>query len=749
VEKQTPNTSNVFVQQIQNTSITAIDLLFVIDNSVSMGDKQAILENAVPQMVERLLVPDCVKLDPLGNELDRTEGPSLDSEVGCPTDFETEFTAVNDIHVGVITSSVGGHGAQSCSPADAQRFNPQQDDQARLVPLVRTTLPDGVTAVAPTPNNVGFLNWKPADGRGTDAEKDTLKANFANHVVAAGESGCGFEAPLEAWYRFLIDAHPTKGIKVVPAGSPAIQVSKIDGSGEVFNVTANESYADELDQEILGQRANFLRQESLVAIVLLTDENDCSAMDGGLYYGNSRFGWLLGNIVAGSTAPFSPASKECAQNPNDACCYSCLLPEANVPAQCQAGYADSCTAPVFGPSPDSPNSRCVKNKERFGLDLLYPTQRYVDGLTKLKVWDHQINQLVDNPLLTGFSRTKADGTIEEKLARPSDLVFFAGLVGIPWQDLATAESLAPGQDLEFLNAEALQDGEVEVDGLNRSRWEIILGSPNLAADSAACREALQPDGTYSNPSCGVKPAPALDPFMVESFTPRSGTNPITGDVISPAVSTNPQENKINGHESVNELGADVFNDDLQYSCIFELQTPKDCSLDENASSCDCTERDLGRNRALCQPPGGGAAGTTQYYAKAYPATRVLQVLKDFGGNSIVGSICPKKSDGDPSAAGFGYNPAVKAIVDRLKEKLGGTCLPRPLTVDEQTGEVPCTVVEAKPINPTDPAGNLDCASIGRREVSAEIQTAVQKQLEDNLYCGAEGVPCSSWKLCEI
>jgi hypothetical protein len=127
----------------------------------------------------------------------------------------------------------------------------------------------------------------------------------------------------------------------------------------------------------------------------------------------------------------------------------------------------------------------------------------------------------------------------------------------------------------------------------------------------------------------------------------------------------------------------------------------------------------------------------------------LQVLKDFGDNSIVGSICPKKSDGDPSAAGFGYNPAVKAIVDRLKEKLGGTCLPRPLTVDAETGEVPCTVVEAKPINPTDPAGNLDCASTGRREVSAEIQTAVQKQLEDNSFCGPEGTACSSWKLCEI
>jgi hypothetical protein len=66
-----------------------------------------------------------------------------------------------------------------------------------------------------------------------------------------------------------------------------------------------------------------------------------------------------------------------------------------------------------------------------------------------------------------------------------------------------------------------------------------------------------------------------------------------------------------------------------------------------------------RNRPLCQPPASGAAATTQYYGKAYPGTRILQVLRDFGDNSVVSSICPK---GD-----HGYVPAVEVIIDTLKE----------------------------------------------------------------------------------
>ena len=113
------------------------------------------------------------------------------------------------------------------------------------------------------------------------------------------------------------------------------------------------------------------------------------------------------------------------------------------------------------------------------------------------------------------------------------------------------------------------------------------------------------------------------------------------------------------------------------------------------------------------------ADGTQNYAKGVdPGIRELQVLKGYGNNAIVASICPKNTTpakGDNNVltdANYGYNPAVAAIIERLKEALTVKCLPRPLdsghelctpevttdctTVAADVGKVPCAVVEVRP-----------------------------------------------------
>ena len=169
----------------------------------------------------------------------------------------------------------------------------------------------------------------------------------------------------------------------------------------------------------------------------------------------------------------------------------------------------------------------------------------------------------------------------------------------------------------------------------------------------------------------------------------------------------------------------------------------------NSASCDCGEEPtVPKGRPLCKPPGSNAstpATNSQYWGKAYPATRVLQVLRDFGENSIVGSICPKLLD-DVSDPYFGYNPAINAIVDRLAEKLTGTCLPRELSLEAEG--VPCAVVEAK-------QGELDCSRPGREPVDEKVAPAVILLLEDTGYCSTDtsqvgsSVPCSAWGMCTI
>ncbi len=558
---------------------TKLDLLFVIDNSVSMADKQALLVDAVPGLLlDRLADPPC--LDGNGTAVPATNGQ-------CPSGFQRAHTPLTDVRIGVTTSSLGDHGGNLCNP---DRGNPTQNDRAHLLPTVRT----GLTSS----NAAGYVAWNGQDG----SSSFDATALLQDHVAAAGEIGCGFEAPLEAWYRFLVDPSPPIDLEV-------------DGSRAV---------STGVDQEVLAQRAAFLRPDSAVMIVMLTDENDCSVMEGGGYYPNAEFSWLTGTSDPNGFRKFPLASDECATDPNSECCYSCLASDR--PAGCSNPCDEARPAEL-----DRPNLRCFDQKRRFGIDLLYPVQRYIDGLTQTYVPDtrHPDCSLGDCPLVENPLFAEVDG----KRRSPS-MIILLGIVGVPWQDIATSPSLADPTRLEFLSS-------TELDALGR--WDVILGDPEN----------------------GVL---ASDPLMHEAYTERTGTNPITGDALVPSTSQDPQANPINGHEFDNSLPSlDVpgdglpMNDDLQFACIFPLEAPRDCRAVANLASCDCaTTDDVAKNKPLCQDPETGVSGHIQRYAKAYPGLRHLQVLRGLGSSGVVASICPKNPSGDPADVNFGYNPAMQA-----------------------------------------------------------------------------------------
>ncbi|HEX2874049.1 MAG TPA: hypothetical protein VHP33_22490 [Polyangiaceae bacterium] len=649
-----PQTSNLYVEPIHNEVIDKIDLLFMIDNSQSMGDKQALLAKAVPQLVNRLVVPRCV------NSAGEVRARASQAEA-CPAGFAPEFRAVNDIHIAVITSSLGAHGAPNAVCGDS----PPQNDRAQLLAKVRTTPP--LQSYAGT----GFLAWDPEQKLMPAGEKDAahLGEQFGDMVKAAGESGCGFEASLESWYRFLIDPEPPASISLGEDG---------------------RSLAGPPDQELLAQRKAFLRPDSLVAIVMLTDENDCSIRDD-----------EFGNLLASSKGHPTRATSACEAVPNDRCCLPCEVP---APQGCTPHADDpACSAgPRLTDEKEDPlNQRCLQNKRRYGYDFLYPISRYIDGLTQMTVRRRSDQQLVENPLFAS-----APGVPR----RSKGLVYLAGIVGVPWQDIADPASLT-GEGLRYLNAK-----ELEANG----RWAAILGDP----------------------SKNIAPA---DPFMLEQTKPRSGKNPITGDAIVDETSLNPQANAINGHEQ-----KDLDGTDLQYACTFKLAQSTPCAGEK---TCDCHPEvdkagnsEVARNRSLCQPPGGGAAEATQYFGKAYPGLRPLEVLKGIGESAIVASICPKVlTEGQ---VGYGYEPAVDAIVDRLKTALAGRCLPRPLAVEAgEGGKLPCVVVEA-----AESSGTCSCNTTSRQPASPEAQSLVMKQLKERGNCGTSTTPscaASSFCLCEL
>ena len=191
-------------------------------------------------------------------------------------------------------------------------------------------------------------------------------------------------------------------------------------------------------------------------------------------------------------------------------------------------------------------------------------------------------------------------------------------------------------------------------------WSQILGEPGVAWQA---RTRSRPEVT------GSPEVPPALPQMVESPFPRPGVtvgNALNGRDYDTTQGTAPQEE-----------GSVLRANDLQYACIFPLATPRDCSaLNPEVDHCDCYPGVL--DRPLCeQTPGVSPPGTTQYWAKAYPALRELQVLKDYGeqtGHSIVTSICARNVT-DPTRPDYGYRPAISAMVDRMKEGLGAPASP--------------------------------------------------------------------------
>ncbi|HXK18801.1 MAG TPA: hypothetical protein VNG33_13415 [Polyangiaceae bacterium] len=550
-------------------TVGKVDLLLAVDNSISMAEKQQLFAKTVPALVTRLISPYCVNAK--GAVVSQPPSPST----VCPAGSNREFAPLGDLHVGVITSSLGSHGASGMKDVCV---NPEDDDHAHLLPFVRNNVASY--------DGKGYLNWDPQGLSSPAGESDVqaFTALLQSMITSVGEHGCGYEATLEAAYRFLVDPAPPKAVTV----SSDQRASKIG-----------------TDTELLQERADFLRPDSSVVVLMLTDENDCSIQDEG-------YGWLIAH-----TTPMFRSTSRCHTNPNDTCCQSCAesgpnpgCPSFNQDSECQKGN-------TLAQADDDLNLRCFNQKGRFGFDLLYPTARYVNGFSGGAV-PNRAGTLIANPL---FHQNGVD--------RDPSLFTLTVVAGVPWQDLATTASLSGGS-VEYQTPSQLTTS---------GRWQMLLGDP----------------ATNTPPS---------DPFMRESTDARSGVNPVTGAKIVAASSTNPLANPINGHEQ-NTLNSDLqfactFELPSPLTCD---QAALDADL-----GCDCFADNEPMNRSVCNPPAGGPASITQYYGKAYPGLRELTVAKELGRRSVLGSICAPNTT-DEARPDYGYGPVFGALGQRLATTL--------------------------------------------------------------------------------
>lgn len=201
---------------------SGVDLLFVVDNSNSMAEEQASLAAEIPALVRALVDP-----------------PDEDAD-GNP-----DWLPIRDLSVGVVTTDmgVGGFTVPTCTDGD---FG---DDG-----LLRTegnTAVDGCSASYPR-----FARYTP--GAATPEEV----AFDVSCVTQAGLGGCGFEQPLEATLKALSPAAPTAA-----TGPGYVPPTFFRGT---------RGHAD-------GANAGFVRDDTLLAVVIVTDEEDCSASDPNLF----------------------------------------------------------------------------------------------------------------------------------------------------------------------------------------------------------------------------------------------------------------------------------------------------------------------------------------------------------------------------------------------------------------------------------------------------------------------------------
>jgi hypothetical protein len=634
VSRGEPSLKTNFTAEVRQAAVDKVDLLFAIDNSASMGDKQSLLSQAVPDLMTRLITPNCV--DAQGNP-----NGSVAAADGTCAQGKPEFQPVHDMHIGIVTSSLGGRGSDQCSAATPNpvdgTLNGHNDDSGHLINRGGDT--EAPVGDADQGNGSAFLAWFPQTDKNTGhatptkgvANPGTLNSDFQQMVVGVHQYGCGFEAQLESWYRFLIQPDPYKTI------------SAPDKNGLVS--------LQDVDTVILQQRADFLRPDSLVAIIQLTDENESTVDPLAL----SGQGWAYENLsFPGSpTGGAAKGTSACASNPLDTKCSSCGFCRSGSEPECSDSVCAATDKGYYATTDDSLNERMFHMKQRFGVDPQFPATRYVTGLTQRKVPDrlgeHPLNSQnlpsnnyvgtndCSNPLFATNLPKTYDPSNPDSICtlqpgpRTPDLVYYAAVAGVPWQLLL--KNPTPPYQGDF------KDSIAEAD------WTALIGADPLNYNFSGA-----------------------DPHMIESLTARSGIN--AGDPI---------------------VGSDwtTGGADLEYACTFPLpDAPRDCTTNANKFACDCDGK---KDTPLCDPNDK----TKQLRGKAYPTIKELAVARAMKDQGIVASLCPR-TDGSGALLpntnqDFGYRPAVRSIINRLKNALANQCLPQKLIAD-QTGEVPCLIL---------------------------------------------------------
>jgi hypothetical protein len=495
----------------------------------------------------------------------------------------------NDVHVGVLSSALGNMGGDLCLAdhwATSGRAHLRMSDESGAF------VPEAAT---------GVLSY-------TGGDLDAFVGVTEALVRGVGERGCGFEAQLETMYRFLVQPDPWERV--------------------TRDANQQATFGNGIDATLLQQRAAFLRPDSALVVVLITDADDSSldplTLDGqgwGFMSKNFPFSQVPRHGVnPGKTAPFGTTAPRgtsvCASNPASPDCTSCFIGRSCNPADpvCQKIKADpNCSLAGDGgygegfdgylsPHEDVINVRFHRMKQRFGVDPQFPIARYIDGLSRSRVPNRESEHVTK--VLANGRREISGYTGTPTCTNP---IFAAALPSKAGDEICTLPRGPRSRELVLFT---------------------VLGGlpPALATDSPDWTKLLGQDPDSYDES-------GIDPHMIPLSRPRPGL-------------PKPEENVA---DPVHGFEWHTLDMDLEYACTFPLETPTMCNAGEG---CDCDPE------VKLWPPLCGAPGGERVRGRAYPTPRPLRVARALGERGIVGSVCSES-----------YEPTMTRLSQRLASRL--------------------------------------------------------------------------------
>ena len=218
-------------RRVSVTNIEKVDLLFSVDNSGSMAEEQNSLKQQFPRMISILTTGMRTPDDP------------------------TPFSAAKDLHLGVVSSDMGALGQ-----VDVEGCSESGGDDGKLQNTPRGII--GCQAVYPP-----FLSY--VAGPNTPEQ---IATDFGC-IAELGTAGCGYEQQLESAFKALWPSTYSDPLGNLVPENPyqflGLTPEQMAGRGDQAAPDGSEGFI----------RSISARGLSLVAIVVVSDEEDCSSLD--------------------------------------------------------------------------------------------------------------------------------------------------------------------------------------------------------------------------------------------------------------------------------------------------------------------------------------------------------------------------------------------------------------------------------------------------------------------------------------